>query len=282
VKLVIEPRNETIVVEGAGLCLRRVGMGPPVLLTHGVPGDMETLAPVADRLAANAEAITVSLRYAGPGPHGTRTFGTEEQLLDLRDLIVALDLGPVHLVAWSYSAHAALACAVRHPELIRSLFLYEPGFPTFITDPGTLDAIRQDMVEAFAPVFEAVACGDLATALRNSIDAAANCSGWFNDQPDRVKEVHQRNAHMLPLLMTQSPPIALSAPDLGLIGCPTTVSWGDRTRSCYSLVSQEAAGLIPDARTVVVKGAGHLLPESEPASFAKNVADHIARTNKVK
>ena len=86
---------------------------------------------------------------------------------------------------------------------------------------------------------------------------------------------------MLPLLITQSPPIALSASDLGLIGCPTTVSWGDRTRICYSLVSQEAAGLIPDARTVVVKGAGHLLPESDPGSFARNVADHIARTNKV-
>ena len=39
------------VVAGARLRWRAVGVGSPLVLLHSVPGDMETLAPVADALA---------------------------------------------------------------------------------------------------------------------------------------------------------------------------------------------------------------------------------------
>ncbi|QJW85334.1 alpha/beta fold hydrolase [Ramlibacter terrae] len=52
--------------------------------------------------------------------------GTHSQ--DLTALIEQLDTGPVHLVAWSYAGHVAFDAALRRPELVRSLFVYEPGF----------------------------------------------------------------------------------------------------------------------------------------------------------
>ncbi|GEM_PF-6643288 len=132
------------------------------------------------------------------------------------------------------------------------------------------------MGAAFGTVFETATRGDLATALRLCIDAAAGMPGRFDMQPARLGAIHQRNAHMLPRLLTQSPPIPLTPYDLGSIDCPTAVSWGARIRLCHRLVSRQASRLIPAARAVVVDAAGHLLPESDPEFFAPEVAGHIA------
>ena len=262
-------------IAGAVLETRHVGAGEPVLLTHGVPGDRDSLAPVADRLAATHHAVTVSLRHAGPGPHGTRGFGTAEQRDDLADLITELELGPVHLVGWSYSAHAALALAVERPELLRSVMIYEPGFPTFITDQPVLDAIHADMGAAFGPVFAALEQGNEKEALRLSINAAAGESGWFDRQHAPVREIHQRNAAMLGLLTRQSPPVPLTAADLASIGCPMTVAWGNGSRPCYTLVAEAAAQCSAGARAVTLDHAGHLLPEADPVRFAGEIAAHL-------
>ena len=39
-----------------------------------------------------------------------------------------------HLVGWSYGADVVLVLAVQHPELVRSLFLYEPAMATFVSN----------------------------------------------------------------------------------------------------------------------------------------------------
>jgi pimeloyl-ACP methyl ester carboxylesterase len=39
--------------------------------------------------------------------------------------------------------------------------------------------------------------------------------------------------------------------------------------------------LIPNAKEVVITAAGHLLPEADPALFARMITDHITWTNEV-
>ena len=269
------PTFQKTIIADAALETRHVGAGEPVLLTHGVPGDLDSLAPVADRLAATHHAITLSLRHSGPGPHGTRGFGSAEQRDDLVDLITEMALGPVHLVGWSFSAHAALALAVEHPELLRSVMVYEPGFPTFITDQPVLDAIYADMGAAFGPVFAAIEKGREDEALRLSIDAAAGEAGWFDRQPATVRAIHERNAAMLALLTSQSPTIPLSAADLASIACPLTIAWGAKSRPCYTLVAEAAVHCVPHVRAMAIEGAGHLLPEADPEQFASLVSAHL-------
>ena len=272
-----ERRETTLRIAGADLPLRTRGAGAPVLLLHGVPGDEETLEPVAEALAAGWRAMTLGQRHAGPGPHGTRPFGTAQQRDDLVGVIGALDAGPVHLVAWSYAAHAALAVAASRPDLVRSLLVYEPGFPTFVEDGDAAERIARDTAAAFGPVFEALGAGEVQEAVRRSIDAAAGRPGWFDRQPARVRAVHRRCAHQLALLGGQTPPLPLDAAALRSIRVPTTVARGAETRACYALVSDCAAGLIPLADRVSVAGANHLLPEADPAAFASLVRRHLMR-----
>ena len=258
--------------------VRRGGRGEVVVLVHGVPGDVDTLAPVADRLADAYEAITLDMWPSGPKGGAARGFGTAEWCSDLAAALPSLARGPVHLVAWSFGAHAALVLAVLRPELVRSLLVYEPGFATFVSDAADLRRVDKDAQAAFGPVFEALWAGDEGAAIRCAIDAAAGEAGWYDRQPGRLRAIHRRNACQLALLPAQSPPVPLGAADLAAIACPTTVAWGMRTRPCYAIVSRTAARLVPGARAVEVEGATHLLPEQDPSAFAKVVRAHLDRS----
>lgn len=262
-------------IHGAQLLWRSVGRGVPLLLLHGVPGDRDTLAPVADALAGDARAITISVRHSGEGPHGTRPFGTAQQRDDLAE-IGSLIGGPIDIVAWSYSAHAALALAIERPDLVRSLYLFEPGFPTFVSDPDDLARIEADTMTAFGPVFAALSEGSLGMALRHAIDGAAGSPGWFDAQPESIRIIHRRNAAMIPLLLRQTPVVPLTEAELRRVGCPTTLAWGKQTRICYRLVSETAARLIPSAQASRLPG-NHLLPEAAPEKLAADIRAHLHR-----
>lgn len=254
------------------------GDGTPLFLLHGALGDRRTLAPVASALSAAHRTIVPTLRHFGPPPRATgrKAFGTASQAEDLIDLLDALGFERAHVVAWSYSAHSALAAAFRRPDRFASLFLYEPGFPTFVTEPGHLDAVSADGAEAFGPVAEAARRSDWAEAARRLIDGAARREGWFDGQPAAIRRIHLDNADTIGLLFGQTPPVPLSASELGTMRTPVTVAWGDQTRTMYALVAQAAAAGLACSTCLCVPGAGHLMPEEDPAGFAALVARHMA------
>ncbi len=275
--LFIRPPWPFLEIEGVFVPFRREGEGQPVLLTHGVLGDLRSLSPVARELSDTVEAITVSLPALTVDARPTRPFGTAGQRDDLIDLIWSLGRGPVHLVAWSFSAHPAMAVAIERPDLVRSLFLYEPGFPTFVEDEAARDAVVADMRTAFAPVAEAFARGDPEEAIRLAIDAAAQAPGTCDAQPEAIRTIYRDTVQTLEAIFAQTPPIPLAPQDLGRIRCPVTIARGARTRACYGIVSDAAARLVPGAAHLVVQEAGHLLPEQEPAHFASLVRAHLQR-----
>jgi pimeloyl-ACP methyl ester carboxylesterase len=269
-------------IAGARIPYIAEGRGEPVVLTHGAMGDLRSLLPVARLLSDAYEAVTLSFPALVAASRPLRPFGTDGQVADLLDFVAGLECGPVHLVAWSYSAHAALVIAARHPAMVKSLFVFEPGFPTYLDDGDAIDALVGDMMRAYEPVGAAFAAGDAVAAVREAIDAAAMEQGYFDRQPQACRTIHLDNAGSLPALFEQAPPTALTAADLAAIALPATIARGERTRPCYRLVTDAAARLVPGARHIVVGGAGHLLPEQFPQVFAALVREHLAHAASAK
>ena len=102
-------------VNGALLSFVDEGQGVPVVFVHAALGDYRTWDRQRAVLAGQYRTIAFSQRYFGAGPWGQDwpKFGVPTHAADLVTFIRALNAGPVHLIAWSYSGHVALDVADR-------------------------------------------------------------------------------------------------------------------------------------------------------------------------
>jgi len=195
-------------------------------------------------------------------------FGTRLHANDLEDLLAGLE-EPAHVIAWSYGAHVALAAAVERPRLIRSLFVYEPGFPTWVSDPEQLREFSADAERMFGPALAAVQGGDNDAAVRALIDGSAGSDGHFDSQPEDRRRIQLDNARVMPLLFSQSPPVAITREQLGALEVPAAVAWGAKTRALFRVVSTAAAAYVPGQQPGAVANATHMWPEEDPEGFCR-------------
>ena len=112
----------TALVGGLRMHYRLTGDGPAVALVHGWPQTGHCWRLVEPALAAAGYTVlTPDLRGYGltdkpPGGYDKRSMAA-----DVRGLVAALDLGPVHLVGHDRGARVGHRYALDHPDALRSL-----------------------------------------------------------------------------------------------------------------------------------------------------------------
>ena len=258
-------------VSGASLACVEQGTGAPVVLVHGAPSDHRVWLPHCAWLAAHGfRAIAYTQRYFGADPWHSDwpAFGTRLHANDLEELLAALE-EPAHVIAWSYGAHVALAAAVERPRLMRSLFVYEPGFPTWLSDAGELREYSADAERMFGPASAAVQRGDNEAAVRALIDGSSCSGGYFDSQPEDRRRIQLDNARVMPKLFSQSSPVSISCEQLRALEVPTAVAWGARTRALFRVVSTAAAACVRGPHAGAVASATHMWPEEDPEGFCR-------------
>lgn len=275
------PAFETgsVAVDGALLPFAAAGEGVPVVFLHGALADLRIWRPHQALLADRYRAVAFSQRYfdGGDWPADGPPFGVQTHAADLLSFVRKMAAGPVHLVAWSYAGHIALHAALQAPEAFRSLFLYEPGVPTYVDDLCEQTAFTVDARALFGPVFEAVlGQGDLAEGARRLLDGSSRATGYFDAQPPERRAAQLENARTLPLQLTQTEPPLITSTDLAGLALPVCVVRGAATRPLFDIVSRAALRCIPRARALVVPAAGHLWPEEDPAGFAAALTGFLA------
>lgn len=252
-------------INGATLEYFEEGRGEPLVLVHGAPSDYRVWMPHCAALAAHYRVIAYTQRYFGRGDWHSHwpAFGVRTHADDLIALLREL-AEPAHVVAWSYGAHVALTAASEEPGLLRSVLVYEPGFPTYVTDARDLAEFAADAERMFGPVLAAVEHGDNAGAVRALLDGSADSSSYFDSQPIERRRVQLDSARALPLLLRQRTVPPLTCDQLRHLGMPVAVAWGERTRPLFAVVSRAAATCIPGRAHTTVPGAAHLWPEERP------------------
>jgi pimeloyl-ACP methyl ester carboxylesterase len=136
--------------------------GHPMVLLHGNPGS-RLVCPDAD---ATRDAGVRLLTFDRPGFGGSdpRPFHRLVDVADdLAELAVALGLDTVPVLGWSGGGPFALAAAVRHPDLVRSVAVVSgsglPDDPDLLAQRSDeahrlIDELRTGSVDAFAAVEE--------------------------------------------------------------------------------------------------------------------------------
>ncbi len=263
-------------VDGARLPYIEQGRGTPVVFVHGAVSDHRTWERQREALSSQPpgryRAIAYTQRYFGTEPWNKDgpKFGVQTHSDDLAAFIRGLGAGPVHVVACSYSGHVALNVAFKHPELIRSAFVFEPAVPSYVTDPADLKALGDDAGAMFGPVVQAVQAGDNAAAVRRLIDAVGERPGYFDALPGAGRAIMLDSAPTMPALMAdQAPP--LTCADLGRIEPPVAVVRGELVRPFFRVVADAAARCVRGTRLIVAPKAKHMWPGEDVEGFTRTL-----------
>jgi pimeloyl-ACP methyl ester carboxylesterase len=115
-----------ITVDGARLHYVEAGEGPPILLIHGLGGQLRNFSyALLERLAETNRVILLDRPGAGHSPRITG-YGIAEHAALVARFIQALELDRPIVVGHSFGGAVALALALDHPERVDRLVLVAP------------------------------------------------------------------------------------------------------------------------------------------------------------
>jgi pimeloyl-ACP methyl ester carboxylesterase len=193
----------------------------------------------------------------------------------------------VHLVGHSYGGGIALHVAIRRPDRIASLALYEPSAFHLLKAKETAKETVEGAAEATAPTETALAeieaitretgngivTGDYRGAAARFVDYWGGPGTWAAMLPS-ARDALVRWAPKAPLdfaaLLGETTPLS----DYAELRCPILILRGERAPAPTRVIA-ETLGQLPTARLVVVDGAGHMGPLTDPARVNAVIVRHL-------
>lgn len=234
----IRLQDAEVVVRGHRVRYRVAGSGDPVVLVHGLAGSTRWWRR---NVSALAEAHTVYL-VNFPGFGSFRRRGPGFALAEAADWLVAwieaADIAPCHIVAHSMGGHVTIRLAARHPGLVRRLVLVAPaiisGHRRLLAYPRALVVAGRALSPSFLPLLAL----DMLRAGPSTILRAARS------------------------LLAEDVRKALRA-----VVAPTLLVWGERDALVPPSLGTLMCAQLPDARLLVLPGAGHVANYDRPDRF---------------
>lgn len=244
---------------------------PPVLMIHGSLADYRYWDRHLEFFAHRYTVLTYSRRYSYPNRNLELApdYSAQSDAEDLRGLLTELSLGPVHVVAHSYGAFAALFLAGSHPELLRSMVLSEPPALGCLldSDPGRL-AYSRHVTGLWEGIKAAFAAGGQDEVLRLTTDYFSG-AGQFDRMPEPVRQVMRGNIREWEALAFSSDPFPRTPEGIRDLRIPCLFLVGSRSQPLFRMVVDQLAQVLPNSRIQVIPDAGHEMWESQPASCRK-------------
>jgi pimeloyl-ACP methyl ester carboxylesterase len=218
---------------------------------------------------ACAEPLRAAFRVETPdllGYSGTSQWpsGKPASLDDeAQALAPLLNAAPVHLFGHSYGAAVALQIALRWPERVRSLTLYEPvRFALLLGDAAT-QAAGESIVAVGRRIGLEVLSGALPAAAARFVDYWSGDGSWNRLKADRQQAIAARmtkvQAEFEALFADRVPAAAYRR-----LAVPVRLIGGSRSPLPARQVLDVLAAQLPDATRVTLSGIGHMGPMEAP------------------
>lgn len=254
-------------LNGADLAYLDQGRGAPVIFIHGSFSDHRIWELQRQAVADAYRYIAVDLRYFGttPWPDEARYFSPQTHVADLVALIEALGLAPVVLVGRSYGSTIALATALRHPALVRGLFLNEPPVLPLPVDAGDAAALAGEFASRDELMDKALQAPP-EKALELFADWVHGEPGHFSRLSEAAKRIPLTNARTVPHHL-RAPGIAIESAEMARLTCPITITRGALTRPFFKVMAQAVHRSAPTSRLLVIPEARHAVPNEQPLAF---------------
>jgi pimeloyl-ACP methyl ester carboxylesterase len=276
------PETRPVVTDDTEFAVR--GAGAPVLVVHGTPGGID-VAEIMARFLPSADFRVVTL--SRPGYLGTRVRPGHDSLDDEADryaeVLDALGIDRVAVLAWSGGAPAAYRFAVRHPDRVHSLVvaagLTGPWTPPEVSAPerlvgGTL--LGAALARAAARLVPGV-------VVRLAVSGVSSLRGRrLREHVRGILRDPERRTFLLDLARTGNTAGphragweadvrnlgAVTDLDLGAVRAPTLLLHGDADVDVPPSNSVRAADEVPGAELLVLPGGTHFALWDHPDASA--------------
>src|SRR5688500_16482444 len=264
-----------VAANGLSFAYVEAGSGLPVVLIHGSMFDYREWSKQIKSLARHYRVIAYSRRYHWPNapPTANADASLEVQVEDLAAIIKTLKIGPAHLVGHSYGGAVALQLALRHPELVRTLVLAEPGVAGVLTDAPEDEAARKEGQAGRAEMTEVFASGDGERIMRTYATRVA--PGAYEKAGREVRQTLLDNAPAFQLDYNSRRP-AFTCEIAGQITAPALFLAGELSPPGLQRVAEKATGCLKSARFVRILDATHWIPHDQPQKFNEALLDFLS------
>jgi pimeloyl-ACP methyl ester carboxylesterase len=253
------------------------GTGSPVLCLHSSLGSCRQWRPLMMHLGSGARVLAADLHGYGRSPawSGPGALSLDDELELLQPILDAA-AGPVDLVGHSYGAAVAAHIALRRPEQVRSLILYEPVLFALLSHDARDHAAAAEIHALCRALRIALAGGQATAAARRFVDYWSG-RGTFDGFCD---ELQLRLADKMPAVMHNFDAAgahAMVPADYRALQVPTLLMHGHTSPAPVRRVVENLSRLIPGATALAMAGLGHMGPVTHPQRVNGAIAQFVGR-----
>jgi len=261
------------------LAARSQGDGPVVLCLHSSTGTHAQWNGLADALSARWQVVAPDLHGHGRSPAwpsaALDTLHVDANAVtQLVQPAWGLVRRGIHLVGHSYGAAVAMQIALRHPQWVRSLTLYEPVAFGIVRRTAPQDPALAEVREIAARVVQELAQGDPLAAAQAFTTYWGGDAAWDGLGAARREAIAARMPvvpHHFDALFsaTWGPQV------LARLTMPVLLIHGQRTRAPARRIVELLVHALPHAQQCELAGAGHLGPITHAAEVVRWMATHL-------
>jgi pimeloyl-ACP methyl ester carboxylesterase len=228
---------------------------PAIVFLHGAGFDHSTWALHSRWFAHHGYAV-LAPDLPGHGRSAGKPLATIAEMADwTASLLHAAGAQPARLIGHSMGSLIALETAARHPDQVSGLSLIGTAAamtvgPDLLKAAEANDHAAIDMVSIWGLGFAAELGGSLAPGL------------WMHQGAQRVLQRCAPGVLYADLAACNAYQTALAA--AAAIKVPATIILGERDMMTPARAGKTLAAAIPNARTIVLSGAGHMMMVEQP------------------
>lgn len=261
------------------LAAQSQGDGPVVLCLHSSTGTHAQWNGLADALSERWQVVAPDLHGHGRSPAwpagALDTLHVDANAVtQLVQPAWGLVRRGIHLVGHSYGAAVAMQIALRHPQWVRSLTLYEPVAFGIIRRMAPHDAALDEVREIASRVATLLDQGDALAAARAFTTYWGGDAAWDGLSPARREAIASRMPvvpHHFDALFSAT----WGLPALSRLTMPMLLIHGERTRAPARRIVELLAQALPHAQQGELAGAGHLGPMTHAVAVVRWMATHL-------
>jgi 3-oxoadipate enol-lactonase len=246
-------------VAAHGLYWEARGEGEPLVFMHAFSLDGRMWDPQITAFEKDFQVIRYDLRGHG------RSAAPEDPYTgfdDLRALLDELGIERATLVGLSAGSEIAVNFAIQYPDRIAGLVLAAPG----------LSGYRSPPLPWAQPVFQAVGAGDGQRAAELWAETPIMAVHSNRDAADLVTSLVLENWRLWTYRRTEQPFSPPAIDRLSEIACRVLVIVGEADLPHIWDIARVIAHGVPDATTVGIAGAGHIVNLDAPDAFNEALA----------